>query len=180
MNLLSEENAIFLFIDVQEKLVNMLTDSSVKNCAIKLAKTAQILDIPTIISEQYPKGLGETISEIKEACTNADYIEKTSFSIYLQDDFVQLLKSKNKKQVVLFGIETHICVLQTAFDLVNNGYEVFVVEEACGSRLQKNKDFALSRMQQNGIQVLSLEMVLFELLKSSKHECFKQVQALIK
>ena len=180
MNLISQENSIFLIIDVQEKLVNMLTDVIVKESAIKLAKTAQILDIPVIISEQYPKGLGQTISDIKDVCTVADYLEKTSFSICNQEGFLDLLKSKNKKQVILFGIETHICVLQTAFDLVNNGYEVFIVKDACGSRNQENKDLALNRMQQNGIQILSLEMVLFELLKSSKHEKFKEVQALIK
>lgn len=180
MNLLSQENAIFLIIDVQEKLVNMLSDLSVKDSAIKLAKTANILDVPVIISEQYPKGLGQTIQEIKDSCDSADYIEKTSFSICNQENFVELLNSKNKKQVVLFGIETHICVLQTAFDLANNGYEVFVVKDACGSRMQENKDLALNRMQHNGIQILSLEMVLFELLKSSKHEKFKEVQTLIK
>ena len=180
MNLISQENSIFLIIDVQEKLVNMLSDSCVKDSAVKLAKTASILNLPVIISEQYPKGLGQTIQEIKDVCVNADYLEKTSFSIYNQEDFVNLLKNKNRKQVILFGIETHICVLQTAFDLVNNGYEVFVVKDACGSRVQDNKDLALNRMQQNGIQVLSLEMVLFELLNSSKHEKFKDVQALIK
>lgn len=180
MNLISQGNSIFLIIDVQEKLVNMLEESCVKDSCVKLAKTASILNLPVIISEQYPKGLGQTIQEIKDACVFADYIEKTSFSIYNQDDFVELLKSKNKKQVILFGIETHICVLQTAFDLVNNGYEVFVVKDACGSRNQQNKDMALNRMQQKGVQILSLEMVLFELLKSSKHEKFKEVQALIK
>lgn len=180
MNLISQENCIFLIIDVQEKLVNMLSDLTVKDNAIKLAKTAEILSLPVIISEQYPKGLGETIPEIKQACVNADYIEKTSFSIFNQENFVDLLKSKNKKQVVLFGIETHICVLQTAFDLANNGYEVFVVNSACGSRNEDNKALALNRMEQNGIQIVALEMVLFELLKSSKHQNFKEVQALIK
>ena len=180
MNLISQENSVFLIVDVQEKLVNMLTDNSVYESAIKLAKTAQILDMPVIISEQYPKGLGQTIQEIKDVCVSADYLEKTSFSICNQEGFLSLLKSKNKKQVILFGIETHICVLQTVFDLVNNGYEVFIVKDACGSRNQENKELALSRMQQNGIQILSLEMVLFELLKSSNHEKFKDVQSLIK
>lgn len=180
MNLVSQDNSLFLIIDVQEKLVNMLNDFSVKDSAVKLAKTAEILQVPVIISEQYPKGLGETISEIKDACKNAEYIEKTSFSIFNQEDFRSLLEGKNKKQIILFGIESHICVLQTAFDLKNNGYEVFVVNEACGSRCVQNKELALCRMQQNGIQIVSLEMVLFELLKSSKHQNFKEVQSLIK
>ena len=180
MNLISQDNSLFLIIDVQEKLVNMLSDLSVKDSSIKLAKAANILQMPMIISEQYPKGLGTTIAEIKDVCREADYLEKTSFSIFNQENFVKLLKFKNKKQIILFGIESHICVLQTAFDLKNNGYEVFVVKEACGSRSAENKEIALNRMCQNGIQIVSLEMVLFELLKSAKHEKFKEVQALIK
>lgn len=177
MNTINNNNALVLIIDVQEKLVNMLNDENVKADAIKIAKAASILKIPTVITEQYPKGLGSTIAEIKDVLPNAKYFEKTHFSALKEDRFKELL---TKKQIILFGIETHICVLQTAFDLLNNGYEVFIVKNACGSRLKENKELALQRLRHAKAQIVTTEMVLFELLEGSKHPNFKEVQALIK
>ena len=180
MNTISQENALLLIIDVQEKLVRMLSSDEVKNASIKIAKACDILQVPVFISEQYPKGLGEKITKIKEATSGANYIEKTSFSV--ASDFTSKLKDLNisKKQIILFGIETHICVLQTAFDLLNMGYDVHIVQEACGSRTEENKTSALRRLKQAGAQITTVEMVLFELLRSAKHPNFKEVQALIK
>ena len=177
MNTIKNEEALLLIIDVQDKLVSMLDDENVKKDSIKLAKTASILNIPTVITEQYPKGLGSTIEEIKEVLPNAEYIEKTTFSAFKEDDVKKLL---SQKQVIIFGIETHICVLQTAMDLLNEGYEVFLVQNACGSRNEENKQVALRRLIQAGVQIVTTEMVIFELLESSKHPNFKEVQALIK
>ena len=177
MNTINKEEVIVLIIDVQEKLVNMLEDSNVKEQAIKIAKASEILNIPIIVTEQYPKGLGSTISEIRDFLTNAEYIEKTSFSALKDEEIKKLL---SKKQVIIFGIETHICVLQTAMDLLREGYEVFVVENACGSRDELNKQTALRRLIHAGAQIITTEMVLFELLESSKHPQFKEIQALIK
>lgn len=180
MNTIKFDNSIVLIIDVQEKLVNMLDDNTVSSEAVKVAKAAGILNIPTIITEQYPKGLGATIPEIKNAVQNAEYIEKTSFSA-LKEEILQVkLNELNKKQIIIFGIETHICVLQTVIDLLNQGYEVFVVENSCGSRSEKNKECALKRLMHMGAQVVTTEMVIFELLETSKHPKFKEVQAIIK
>ena len=177
MNTIKTEEALFLIIDVQEKLVSMLDDENVKIDSIKLAKTASILDIPTVITEQYPKGLGSTIQEIKEVLPNAVYVEKNTFSAFKEDEVKKLL---SQKQIIIFGIETHICVLQTAMDLLNEGYEVFLVQNACGSRTEKNKEAALRRLIHAGVQIVTTEMVIFELLESSKHPNFKEIQALIK
>ena len=177
MNTLKSEEVLFLIIDVQEKLVAMINNENVKKDAIKLAKTASILNIPTIITEQYPKGLGETIPEIKEVLTDSEYVEKTSFSAFKEDEVKKLL---SQKQVIIFGIETHICVLQTAMDLLNEGYEVFLVQNACGSRTEENKEAALRRLIHAGVQIVTTEMVIFELLESSKHPNFKEIQSLIK
>ena len=177
MNTIKTEEALFLIIDVQEKLVSMLDDENVKIDSIKLAKTASILDIPTVITEQYPKGLGSTIQEIKEVLQNAEYVEKNTFSAFKEDEVKKLL---SQKQIIIFGIETHICVLQTAMDLLNEGYEVFLVQNACGSRKEKNKEAALRRLIHAGVQIVTTEMVIFELLESSKHPHFKEIQALIK
>ncbi len=180
MNTINAENSLFLIIDVQEKLVNMLKDENVKRNAVILAKTAHILNIPAIITEQYPNGLGSTIEEIKEVQKNTKYIEKTHFSAIKENGIAEDIKSANRKQIILFGIETHICVLQTAFDLIKNGYEVFIVQDASGSRTQENKDAALKRLIHTGCQIVTTEMVIFELLEYSKNPHFKEIQNLIK
>ena len=160
-------------IDIQEKLVNMLANSEIiaKNCE-KLMNTAAILNIDTIITEQYPKGLGSTLETIK-SITSFKTLEKTSFSAFE-------LFSDLKKNIVIFGIETHICVYQTVMDLLENGYNVYVVADCCASRNEFNYKTSLELMKQLGARITTLEMVLFEFLKSSKHENFKQIQALIK
>ena len=180
MNLINEKNAMFLIIDIQEKLVNMLKDDKIKKNSEILAKAANILNIPVIITEQYPKGLGNTISEIKNNLINVQYTEKTNFNACLEPNIIELIKNSNRKQIIIFGIEAHICVLQTAFDLLNRGYEIYIVEEATGSRKEENKQLALKRLIHAGCQIVTTEMVIFELLKSSKHPNFKEVQALIK
>ena len=176
-NTIKNTECTLLIIDVQEKLFNMLTDTNVKNNAIKIAKACGILEIPTVVTEQYPKGLGSTIEEIKSSIPSAEYVEKTTFSAYSEDEVKKLL---SQKQVIILGIETHICVLQTAMDLLNEGYEVFVIQNACGSRDDENKQAALRRLIHSGAQIVTTEMVLFELLEGSKHPKFKEVQAIIK
>lgn len=178
MNTINREETLFLIIDIQEKLVNMLQNDDVKKQAIIIANAAGKLNMPVIVTEQYPKGLGNTISEIKEAITNADYIEKTEFSAY--KDISTAIENTNRKQIIIIGIETHICVLQTAFDLLNSGYEIFIVKNACGSRNIDDKNTALDRLKQAGCQIITTEMLIFELLKSSKNPYFKELQALIK
>ena len=177
MNTINNQESLLLIIDVQDKLVNMLEGSNVKDNAIKIAKACGILEIPALITEQYPKGLGSTIEEIKDALPNAEYVEKTTFSAFKEDEVKKFL---SQKQVIIFGIETHICVLQTAMDLLTEGYEVFVVQNACGSRNEENKQAALRRLIHAGAQIVTTEMVLFELLEGSKHPNFKEVQAIIK
>ncbi len=180
MNTINISDCIFLIIDIQDKLVNMLSKSSVKENAIKLAKAGGILNVPTVITEQYPKGLGPTITEIKSAVNNAKYFEKTSFSILNDENIKKYIQNLNKKQIILFGIEMHICVLQSAIDLLNEGYEIFIVKSASGSRNDDDKETALRRLLHLGAQIVTTEMVIFELLKSSKHPNFKEVQSLIK
>ena len=140
-----------------------------------------ILSIPTIITEQYPKGLGKTVIELINSVENGTpIVEKTSFSALKEENFKSLFNTTAKKQILLCGIETHICVLQTALELLREGYEVFIIEDCCSSRFEKEHQTAIQLMKQYDIKILSTEIVLFELLKSSKHEKFKEIQALIK
>ena len=174
--MLNTDNTTILCIDIQDKLIQMLNNGiEIKNNTIKLLKTASILNINTIITEQYPKGLGSTINEIKEI-SNFKTIEKTTFSA-LQTDVFPEITSEN---VVLFGIETHICVFQTALDLISEGKKVCVVSDCSSSRSEYNHNCALNALVQHGAIIESLEMILFQFLKSSKHPNFKEIQALIK
>lgn len=170
------QNTSVVCIDLQEKLVNMLNnpDFVAKN-ATKLMSAAHILNLDTVITEQYPKGLGSTIESIK-TITNFEIIEKTTFSALKTPEF----NHKLNKNVVIFGIETHICVYQTVMDLLEKGHDVYVVADCCASRSELNYNTSLELMKQQGAKIATLEMVLFEFLKSSKHPNFKEIQALIK
>lgn len=173
--MLNTTDTTIVAIDIQDKLVNMLSNKEIiKSNSIKLLKTADILNIDTILTEQYPKGLGNTIDEIKSV-KDFKTIEKTDFSAYNT-----IKQEKLKKNIIIFGIETHICVLQTVLDLLKKRYNVFVAADCSSSRNKESHDLALEIMKQKGAIILNLEIILFEFLKSSKHPNFKEIQALIK
>lgn len=174
--MLNINDTTVICIDIQEKLVNMLANSNeiALNCE-RIMKTANILHVDTVITEQYPKGLGSTIEPIK-SITCFKTIEKTTFSALQTPEF----NFELKKNIVIFGIETHICVYQTVLDLIQKGHSVYVVADCCASRSKFNYKKALNLMEKFGANITTLEIVLFEFLKSSKHPCFKEVQALIK
>ncbi len=180
--MLNIENSILIIIDIQEKLVKAAKEGEIcaKNSA-KLLKAANILNIPTIITEQYPKGLGKTVTEIsQEMTTGTTVIEKSSFSAMLEPEFNKHTIQTDRKQVILCGIETHICVLQTAQDLIKSGFEVYIVRDGVSSRSTDERDIGLELAKQYGAKITGTEIVLFELLKTSKHPNFKEIQALIK
>lgn len=181
LNMLDRKECVLLIVDVQERLVNALDkDVVVKRTAI-LTKAAKILEIPTILTEQYPKGLGSTVEAIKQTLApETKIILKTAFSALKEPGFIDLLKSYGKKQVVISGIETHVCVHQTVSDLISEGFEVYVVKDACASRNKYEFKQGIERMQENGAKISCLEIVLFEWLRSANNPYFKEVQALIK
>lgn len=181
MNTLDQNNCLLLLIDVQEKLVAMLEKNTVVRKSTTLLKTANILGIPSIITEQYPQGLGKTVDFVSEHIKeNTTMFEKTAFSALKDDGFLKKLKSFGKKQIIIGGIEAHICVHQTVADLIENDFEVYVVKDACASRKKDDFKSGIKLMEQNGAKISATEAVLFELLKTSKHPNFKEVQALIK
>lgn len=182
MTILNIEDSIVMIIDVQEKLLNaVFNKTSLEKKAVTIANTAKILGIPVIVTEQYPKGLGATVETLKEVLPeNTQYFEKTAFSALENNDVLEALKNSGKKQVVIFGIETHICVSQTTNALIQDGFEVSVIRDACGSRSELEYLAGLERMKDNGAHVLTTEIALFEWLKGAKHPKFKEVQMLIK
>lgn len=182
--LLNANESLYIVIDLQEKLVKILEEDSkvIKNSQI-IAKTSSILNIPIVITEQYKKGLGETIPEITSSVKkeNVVFFEKNSFSALKEDGFLELLKKSGKKQIMISGIESHICVMQTALELSENGYQVFVIKDASASRDNNQLKLAMDRLNKNeNIDVITTEMAVFELLKTSKNDHFKEIQALIK
>lgn len=178
--MLNTRNTTVICIDLQEKLVNMLQNGAeVAQNASKLMKAVQILNLDSIVSEQYPSGLGSTIDEIKSI---KDFItvEKTTFSAFKTAEFKQKFDRFQNKNIVIFGIETHICVFQSVIDLIDMGYNVFVVCDCCASRNDLNHKTALELMKQHGAKIVTLEILLFDLIKGSKHPNFKEIQGLIK
>ena len=135
MNTLSAENSLVLIIDIQERLVAALDKDVIVANAVKIASAAKALEIPVLLTEQYPKGLGHTVPQLQEVLPEgSDVVEKTYFNALLEDGMLDKIKSYGKKQIVIFGIETHICVHQTAAALIEAGFDVYVIKDACASR----------------------------------------------
>ncbi|MBQ7764592.1 isochorismatase family protein [bacterium] len=176
--IINQDNCLFLIIDIQEKLLNaVFNKESLEKKASILSKAANLLNIPLLVTEQYPKGLGETIENLKY---NAQIFVKDDFNALNNDDLLKAIKESNRNQIIVLGIETHICVHQTVAALLAENYNITVVSDACGSRAENEYLSALDVMKTNGASIKTTEMILFELLKTSKHEHFKAVQALIK
>lgn len=178
--IINRKRTAFVLVDIQEKFVPVIhgIDKVISNSNI-LVNAAGILNIPLIITEQYPAGLGSTSKRINlpEKMT---LIEKISFSCFGCDDFVKKIKELNVDSIVLFGIESHVCILKTALDALKNNYEVHVVADAVSSRTAENKLTAIERMRQSGAFIVSTEMLLFQLLENSKTKQFKLINKIIK
>ena len=138
------------------------------------------IGMPVIVSEQYPKGLGPTVSELGEALDGARVIEKTAFDCSAVPEIVSALEAAGRRQVVLAGMEAHICVLQTALGLKAQGYEVAVAADAVGSRRTDSRDRGLARLSANGVAIAESEMVLFEWLGSAEHPQFREIVRSVK
>jgi nicotinamidase-related amidase len=181
-SLLKPERTALAVVDFQEAFRKIIPEFDQIGAAIsKAVQGFRILDLPIVVTEQYPKGLGHTISEVTDALpTHFNFVEKTAFSSCGAGAFLQKLQATNTRQVLVCGIETHICVNQTAHDLLNEGFEVHLLTDAVGSRFEINKQAGLKKMFASGVIPSSVEMALFELMADSRHEKFKEIQALIK
>lgn len=179
--MLKTENALTLVIDMQEKLTPAMAEKEklVRNIC-KLMEGMQVLGIPLILTEQYPKGLGPTIPEISRLAGQAQPISKTSFSCLGSSKFRNELKKFGRKQVIVCGIESHVCIYQTAKDLVSSGYEAFIATDAISSRTLENKFTGLNLMGRGGAVLTSVEAVLFELLETAENKNFKAISRIVK
>jgi len=180
---LERDKALLVVIDVQDKLCQAMDDKILhklsKNIAI-LLETAQVLAIPTFITEQYVKGLGETLPELREKADKADFFEKMTFSCCGGDGFMEKLAATGRTQIIITGMETHVCVLQTVIELRDAGYEVHLVKDAVMSRSKRNWQTASEAMSLTGAVPTCTESVLFQLLKVAGTEEFKKLSKLVR
>ena len=176
---MTTDNTIFVMIDIQERFRPVIDgmETVAKNADI-LCRASALLDVPLLVTEQYPEGLGRTFGEITIP-DHAARFEKTRFSIF-EPPIHDWLARRDRDWLVIWGVETHVCVLQSALEAARRGWSVQVVADACSSRTAANRERALSRMAQASVTVATTEMVLFELMDTSAHPAFRAVSKLIK
>jgi len=180
-SLLTRDGTVLVVIDVQEKLfVKMEEKERIAENICKLIRFAEILGMPIVITEQYPKGLGPTIPEIRELTSTIKPIEKVEFSCLASSAFRERLAEIHAKNIVLTGIEAHICVAQTAIEALTNGYKVYVVYDAVSSRRREDKIVAIERMRQQGVTIVTSEMLMYEILRKAGTPEFKEILKLVK
>jgi nicotinamidase-related amidase len=179
--MLSKEQTLLVLVDVQGKLAKIVHDSEtlIENLG-RLIQGLRILGIPIIWVEQYPEGLGSTVEEVAQYLTGLKPIRKISFDACKNETFTQAVKATGRRQLLVAGIETHICVYQTSIGLKALGYEVQVVTDAVSSRTLANKEIGLEKMKSAGITWTSVETALFELMKIAEGDHFKQIIKLLK
>ncbi len=182
LNLLDAARTALVVIDIQEAFRSAVPDFSlIASRASTAIRGFQTLDAPVMITEQYPAGLGRTAEELQLVLTDdSEVFEKTAFSSCGAAPFLKKLKKLRIGQVVLCGLETHVCVSQTAHDLLDRGFQVHVMTDCVASRFSHDRDAGLAKMQLSGVIPSSVEMAFFELMRDSTHEHFKAIQSLIK
>ncbi|PKO89498.1 MAG: hydrolase [Betaproteobacteria bacterium HGW-Betaproteobacteria-10] len=188
--LIQREKSLLLVVDVQEKLAPSIFEGemAVRN-NVRLLKAAAELSVPAFISEQYVRGLGASLAEIRKAVTvetstgpavNAKFFEKIHFSCTAEPGVLAMLQAAKRPQIVLTGMEAHVCVLQTALGLLAVGFQVFLVADATASRTLENRNAAIERARAAGASIVTSEMVLFEWLHKAGSDEFRALLPLIK
>lgn len=178
---IKKENSIGLIIDIQSRLFPFISGNEQMSKNVrKLIQGLNVLGIKQIVTEQYRKGLGETIPEIQALYPEFKYLEKSTFSCCGDDNIQTAVKNAGKEFVIIAGIESHVCVLQTVLDLLDDGYTPVLVEDCVSSRNPNDKKIAIERMHSEGALITTYESLLFELLEVSGTEQFKAISKIVK
>ena len=181
MSLIRRADSLLLVVDIQEKLAPAIHDNArITANSVRLLAGARQLGVPAFVSEQYVQGLGPSVAEIRDAAVDARFFGKTAFSCAAEPGVVELLRSVQRRQVILTGTETHVCVLQTALGLREAGFDVYLVADAASSRTPENRQAAIDRLRAAGVGIVTTEMVLFEWLHRAATEEFRTLLPLIK
>ncbi len=179
--MLTADASVLLLIDIQGNLAQLMHDRQTlfKNLQI-LIKSARILDVPIVWMEQIPEKLGHTVPVVAGLLRDRRPMAKTTFSCCADPDIMAAIEAAGRRQVLVTGIETHICVYQSTRDLLQRGFEVHVISDAVSSRVIENKEIGLARMKQEGALISSVEMALFEMLREAAGDRFRQIVKLLK
>ncbi len=182
INTIDRSDAILVVVDVQERMMNAINNADqVIDNVTRLVAGCRELGLPVLVTEQYPKGLGATVQTVQEALGDAyKPLEKMSFSATRDLDFMQAFEASGKEHILICGVESHVCVYQTARDLFNLGWTVEVVADAVGSRKESNKMIALQRLELHGVDITSVETALFDMMESADIPEFKAISAIVK
>lgn len=179
--MLDVQNCCLVVVDIQGKLAELMHEKEILFSNVQiLIKAAKILEIPILWCQQCPQSLGPTTPQIAELLAGCQPIDKADFSCAADHNFKTALTALARTRIILTGIETHVCIYQTAADLLAEGYSVEIVADAVSSRTLANKQIALRRLSAQGANITSTEMTLFQLLKTARHPKFKQIAKLIK
>ena len=175
------EASCLLIVDVQDRLLPAMhtADEVAENCAI-LLRAAGRLSVPVLVSEQYPKGLGHTVAALADLAPPDSVVEKIHFSCAADETLAGRIAALDRGQIVIAGIEAHVCVLQSALQLIQQGRECYVVADATSSRREASKATALARLQAEGARVVTTEMMIFEWLGRAGTDAFREVSRLIR
>lgn len=173
------EDSLLLIVDYQERLMPVIYDNEkLLTQTLKLLEGCEVLGLPIVVTQQYTKGLGMSLPEIQQF--ESRYFDKTTFSCYGDPTIRKTLEGSGKNTIIVCGIESHICILQTVLDLLEDGYQVVLAADCIGSRKPYDKEISLRRMEQDGAILTTCESVLFELLKVAGTDAFKQISKIIK
>jgi isochorismate hydrolase len=179
--LLMLDSTALLIIDIQERILPVIKNhENVVQNTLKLIKGFKILNLPIYYTEQYPKGLGPTTAIIKNELNDNNYFDKMSFSCYGASDLFANIREKKHSQIVITGVETHVCVQQTVLDLLENNFQINVAADAVSSRRETDYRIALERMRTHNAEITTTESILFELLNVCGTDAFKQISKIVK
>lgn len=179
--MISRSAAVLVVVDIQGNLFEaMQNKENLLANAIKMVKGAGVFNLPVIVTEQIPEKLGKTTPALARELGDVEILGKESFSCWGDDRFREKMESFSRRKVVLLGIECHVCVYQTAIDLIDNGYSVYVVSDAVSSRTKENCETGLAAMKRAGAFMTSTEMVLFELLRTASDTKFRDIYKIVK
>ena len=179
--MLSADKCLLLVVDIQDAFLNHIEqmDQVIKRSRIMI-EAAKLLDLPLIATEQYPQALGRTVKVLRDALGDIRYYDKVCFSCCGDETIKKAIIDSSRSQILMVGIETHVCVLQTAFNLLEMDKQVFIASDAVSSRRQNDTEIALHRLQQQGVIITTTETAIMEMTASSKHPAFREISRLIK
>lgn len=177
----TREDSLLLIIDIQHAMLKAIDSWETVAAKVKqLIRSANVLDVPILLTEQYKKGLGETLPEVIQDIESPQIFQKEHFSACLEADFIPTVQSFKRKKIVVVGMETHVCVLQTCLDLIKAGFQVHLVADAVASRVNENRDIAINILKQAGAVITSTEIVIFQWARRANTDNFRQILPIVK